>query len=101
MAIGTTIRRLREKLLVLADNLSFLGPLLLRVTLALVFIESGVGKLQHLDNITEYFASLHIPMPGFNARLTAGTELFGGALVLVGLGTRLVSIPLAFTMVVA
>ena len=31
----------------------------------------------------------------------AGTEFFGGLLVLLGLGTRLVSLPLAFTMVVA
>jgi putative oxidoreductase len=101
MAIDTTIKRTREKLLALTDRLSFLAPALLRVTLALVFIESGWGKLHSLDNVTEFFTSLHIPMPGFNARLTAATELFGGILVLVGLGTRLVSLPLAFTMVIA
>src|SRR4051812_35825647 len=101
MAIDTTIKRTREKLLALTDRLSFLAPLLLRVTLGLVFIESGWAKLHSLDNVTEFFASLHIPMPGFNARLTAATELFGGALVLIGLGTRLASLPLAFTMVIA
>ena len=36
-----------------------------------------------------------------HARLTASTEFLGGLLVLLGLGTRLVSLPLAFTMVVA
>ena len=39
--------------------------------------------------------------PFVSARLTAGTEFFGGLLVLLGLGTRLASLPLAFTMVIA
>ncbi len=51
--------------------------------------------------MTAFFTSLHIPAPGFNARLTAATEFFGGVAVLFGLGTRLVSLPLAFTMVIA
>jgi putative oxidoreductase len=101
MAIETTIKRIRARLLALTERLSFLAPALIRLTLALVFIESGWGKLQALDKVTEYFASLGIPLPGFNARLTACTELFGGALFLLGLGTRLVSLPLAFTMLIA
>src|SRR5689334_1367351 len=101
MAIETTILRVRARLLALTEKLWFLAPALIRLTLGLVFIESGLGKFNSLANVTEYFASLHIPMPGFNARLTACTEVFGGALFLVGLGTRLVSLPLAFTMVIA
>src|SRR5436190_9866046 len=98
MPIETTIKRVREKLLALADRLSFLAPALIRLMLGVVFIGSGWGKLHNLDKITEYFASLGIPWPAFNVRLAAGTEFFGGILFLVGLGTRLVALPMAFTM---
>ena len=62
---------------------------------------TGWGKLHSIPDVTSFFTDLHIPAPGFHARLVAGTEFFGGLLVLVGLGTRLVSLPLAFTMVIA
>jgi putative oxidoreductase len=83
------------------DKLRFIGPTLARLTVGLVFLGTGWGKLHHLPDVTDFFASLHIPAPAFNARLTAGTELVGGLLVLLGLGTRLASLPLAFTMVIA
>ncbi len=84
-----------------ADRLSFIGPTLARLTVGLVFIGTGWGKLHNLGDVTDFFASLHIPAPGFNARLAAATEFFGGIAVLAGLGTRLAALPLAFTMVVA
>jgi putative oxidoreductase len=95
--IINSFRRLRAA----ADKLAFVGPTLARLTVGLVFIGTGWGKLHSLGDVTDFFASLHIPAPGFNARLAASTEFFGGILVLIGLGTRLVSLPLAFTMVVA
>ncbi|MES1166298.1 MAG: DoxX family protein [Verrucomicrobiota bacterium] len=95
--IDTTLARLRAG----ADKLSFLGPTLARLTVGLVFVGTGWGKLHSLGDVTDFFASLHIPAPGFNARLAASTELVGGLMVLLGLGTRLACLPLAFTMVVA
>jgi putative oxidoreductase len=95
------ITRLRERLHAVAQRLSFLGPTLARLTVGLVFIGTGWGKLHSLPDVTEFFRSLHIPAPGLNARVAASTELFGGILVLVGLATRLASLPLMFTMVVA
>ena len=95
--IASVLDRLRSK----ADKLAFLGPTLARVTVGLVFIGTGWGKLHSIPDVTSFFADLGIPAPGFNARLTAATEFFGGLLVLVGLGTRLASLPLAFTMVIA
>jgi putative oxidoreductase len=83
------------------DKLSFVGPALARLTVGLVFIGTGWGKLHTLPDVTAFFASLHIPAPGFNAALAAATEFFGGILILLGLGTRLVALPLSFTMVVA
>src|SRR3954470_24164576 len=92
-----TLGKLRR----LADQLSFLGPALARLTVGVVFIQTGWGKLHSLGDVTEFFASLHIPAPAFQARLAAGTEFFGGLLVLLGLATRLAALPLGFTMIVA
>ena len=85
----------------LGDKISFVGPTLARLTVGVVFIGTGWGKLHSLPDVTEFFASLHIPAPALQARLAAGTEFFGGILVLVGLLTRFASLPLALTMVVA
>jgi putative oxidoreductase len=65
------------------------------------FFQTGKGKLGNLASVTDFFASLHIPAPNFNAILASCTECFGGLLLLVGLGGRLVSVPLAITMTVA
>jgi len=90
-----------QKVRTFADRASFLGPTLARITVGLVFIGTGWGKLHSIPEVTSFFTDLHIPAPGFHARLVAGTEFLGGLLVLLGLGTRLVSLPLAFTMVIA
>ena len=95
------INRLLAHLRSIGDRISFMGPALARITVGVVFMGTGWGKLHSLSNVTEFFTSLHIPAPWFQARLVAGTEFFGGLLVLLGLGTRLVSIPLAITMIVA
>jgi putative oxidoreductase len=95
--VTTMLDRLRRT----ADRISFLGPTLARLTVGLVFMGTGWGKLHSLPDVTDFFASLHIPAPAFNARLTAATEFFGGLAILLGLGTRLVALPLAFTMVIA
>jgi putative oxidoreductase len=47
------------------------------------------------------FGSLNIPMPVFSAYLAGATECFGGLLLMIGLASRLVAIPVAFTMIVA
>ena len=95
--VTTTLDRLRRT----ADRIAFLGPTLARLTVGLVFIGTGWGKLHSIPDVTDFFTSLHIPAPGFNARLTAATEFFGGLAILFGLGTRLVALPLGFTMVIA
>ena len=93
--------KIRQRLLELTHRLEFLGPALARLTVGLVFIGTGWGKLHTLPDVTEFFASLHIPAPGLNARVAASTEFFGGILMLLGLATRIAALPMAFTMVIA
>ncbi len=75
--------------------------LLLRLYWGWSFAQTGWGKLMHLDRTAGFFASLGLPAPTLNAILAGGTECAGGLLLLLGLGARLVSVPLAFVMIVA
>lgn len=75
--------------------------LLVRLFIGLFFLETGWGKVTDLKAMTERFMEWGIPFPALNAALSGYTELIGGALVLLGLATRLASIPLFINMVVA
>jgi putative oxidoreductase len=83
------------------DRAQWLGPLLVRISLASVFIETGWGKLHDLPKVTGFFTQLGIPLPGFNAGMVSCVEFFGGILLLFGLFTRFAAIPMAFSMLVA
>src|SRR5271156_3649408 len=65
------------------------------------FMQTGWGKLQNLSHVKTFFASLHIPAPGLMAPAIASLEFFGGILLIVGLGTRLIGLLLACNMLVA
>jgi len=75
--------------------------LLVRLYWGWQFFVTGKGKLTNLDATAEFFASLNLPLPKLQAILAGSTECFGGLLLLVGLFSRFISIPLMFTMVVA
>jgi putative oxidoreductase len=65
------------------------------------FAQTGWGKMHNIAKITAFFTSLNIPFPGLNAHFIAGLEFFGGILLILGLGTRLVGFLLAANMLVA
>jgi len=79
------------------------SPLLLAVRLywGYQFMQTGWGKLQHLDKVTQFFTSLGIPAPALNAAFISGLELVGGALLALGLASRLVSLLFVGDMLVA
>jgi len=93
--------KLRALVLTIAGKLSWLPPTLARLTIGWLFLQTGWGKVHNLGQITEFFRSLGIPAPEFQAPLASFTELMCGALILAGLFTRLASVPLIVTMVVA
>jgi putative oxidoreductase len=93
------------KLLQLLTPIEGLAPLLLRLILAPVLIQAGWNKFSHFDNTVAWFGNsdwgLGLPLPTLLASLAITAELVGGFLLLLGLLTRLVTIPLLVTMLVA
>src|SRR5689334_13364295 len=101
MSPPNIIVKLRKLVHKVAGALAWAGPLLVRFVIGSSFMINGWGKLHSLDNITEFFTQLHIPAPHFNAVLVGCTECFGGALLVIGLLTRIAAIPLIISMAVA
>jgi putative oxidoreductase len=79
----------------------WIAQLLVRLFLGYFFFETGWSKIGNLDAMAERFMGWGIPFPAFNAALSGYTELIGGALIVLGLATRLAAIPLCVNMVVA
>ncbi len=86
-------------------HLDGLAPLAIRLYLVPVFWMAGSQKIAGMDNTIEWFGNadwgLGLPFPALLAHLAAYTEAIGALLLLVGLATRWVSIPLMITMLVA
>lgn len=74
---------------------------LLRLVLAYGFYGPAKMKWKDINSVADWFGSIGIPAPAFNAYLAAGTEALGVILLVLGLGTRLIVIPLVITMLVA
>ncbi len=72
-----------------------------RLFVGYFFMDSGWGKVTHFDQFSTNFQGWNIPFPMFSATLCAYTELIGGALTIVGLGTRFVSLAQMINMLVA
>src|SRR5580692_9494238 len=58
---------------------------------------TGKGKLANIAKVSEFFASLGIPLPTLNAYFIGSLECFGSLLLIVGLASR----PLALLIVVS
>lgn len=79
-------------------NKNEIGNVILRVMLGLTFFIHGLAKFQGgITNIVGYFDSLGIP--GFMAYVIAVIELVGGIVIILGLGTQIVSILFALIMI--
>jgi putative oxidoreductase len=79
----------------------WLPQLLVRLFVGYFFVETGWGKIHNLEGMTERFTGWGIPFPAFNAAFSGWIEFLGGLLIVLGLFTRLVSIPMLINMVVA
>ena len=86
-------------------HLDGLAPLALRLYLVPVFWMAGTQKISGMESTIEWFGNpdwgLGLPFPSLLAHMAAYTEAIGALLLLVGLATRWISIPLMVTMLVA
>lgn len=96
---------LHDRLFAALRHLDWLAPLALRLYLVPVFWLAGVQKIGAMDNTIEWFGNpdwgLGLPLPTLLAYLAAYTEAIGALLLLLGLATRWVALPLLVTMAVA
>ncbi|HRH10281.1 MAG TPA: DoxX family protein [Bacteroidia bacterium] len=75
--------------------------LLIRLILAYGFWEPAKTKWTDINSVAEWFESIGIFAPKLNAYLSASTEMAGVFLLLFGLGTRIIALPLIIVMLVA
>ena len=94
-------RRWYEVVLLSANVLRSPLLLFLRVYFFWQLFLTGLGKLSNIGKTSEYFTSLDVPLPTLNAYLAGATETFCSLFLIFGLASRLVAIPIVFTMIVA
>src|SRR5579863_3884512 len=85
----------------IASYFLWAGPLIMRLIVGYVFMLAGWEKLNALPQVTENFAEWGIPFPHILTPFVSSVECFGGALLIVGLFTRIPAAMLAVVMVVA
>ena len=85
----------------IASHFAWAGPLVARLIVGYVFMLSGWTKLNNLPVMIERFTEWGIPMPQILTPFVSGVECFGGAMLILGLFTRIPAAMLAVVMVVA
>lgn len=78
------------------DRLRPLVPVILRLTLGVIFFWHGVDKFDTgLSNVENAFDGWGIPAPGVTAPFSAVLEIVAGAALILGLATRAAAASLA------
>ncbi|PKL84315.1 MAG: DoxX family protein [Ignavibacteriae bacterium HGW-Ignavibacteriae-3] len=85
----------------LLTGLKDIPLLMMRLVLAYGFYTTAAVKWSNIEGVSEWFGSLGIPAPLLNTYLAASAEAAGVVLLTLGFATRIISIPLIITMVVA
>lgn len=75
------------------------GLLILRVVLGLAFFMHGIDKVQGIEGVMGFFGS--IGMPAFMAWVVAIAEIVAGAMLVLGLWTRIAGYVVAVIMLFA
>jgi putative oxidoreductase len=97
----TQLQQLYDRFFDLVSYLQSPFLLLVRLYWGWQLIESGWGKLHHLDKVTDFFTSLGLPMPAQTAVAISCLEFFGGIFLAIGLLSRLTALALTINLIVA
>jgi putative oxidoreductase len=95
------IQRLHDVFVRVVCTLQSPFLLVIRLYWGWQFAQTGWGKLHSLPQVTEYFASLGLPAPGFTATFVATFEFVGGILLAVGLLSRITALGMVIDMIMA
>ena len=85
----------------IAAYFAWAGPLIMRLIVGYTFMLTGWGKLTNLQQVTQNFIEWGIPFPNILTPFVSAVECFGGAMLILGLLTRIPAAMLAVVMVVA
>ena len=85
----------------IASTFAWAGPLIMRLVVGYVFMLTGWSKLNNLPQMIQNFTDWGIPFPTILTPFASGVECFGGAMLILGLFTRIPAAMLAFVMIVA
>jgi putative oxidoreductase len=100
----TAVERITALRALVLEKLAPLQPaalLVLRLGVGLVFVSTGWDKVHNVEGVTKFFTTLGIPMPGLNAIVVGWSELLCGSALVLGVLTRLATVPLIVSMIVA
>jgi len=75
--------------------------MLIRLMAGAVFFWEGILKFVYVNQGVGRFTKLGIPFPLVTAPFVGWLEIIGGLLLMLGLGTRLMAVPLIIEMLVA
>lgn len=97
--------KLYNKYIKALNNLGDIPLLALRLLLAYAFLGPALMKWGDMESTIAWFGNpdwgLGLPMPALNAYMAATIEILGVLLLTLGLGTRVISLPLIFVMLMA
>ena len=85
----------------LSEYTHSIALLLARFAVAYGFYEPAMMKWNDIGSVAVWFGSMVIPFPTLNAYMAASMETVGVVLLILGLFTRFISIPLMIIMLVA
>ena len=90
-----------QKYVAFTANFQSVALFFIRAILAYGFYGPATTKLKDIHAIGDWFKELGMPLPYINAYAATITELSGFILIALGLGTRIIAIPMIIVMIVA
>jgi putative oxidoreductase len=94
-------RRRYEALIAAAERCQSPFLLALRLYFFWQLFLIGKSKLSRIEEVSQFIASLGIPLPTLNAYLVGSLECFGSVFLIIGLASRAVAFPIVISMTVA
>ena len=101
MSFFRSLKGSYESIISTGNFLQHLFLLLIRLYWGYLFQAAGFYKFEHLRETAAGFSEIGIPLSHIMVYLVAAIEFVGGWSLILGLGSRLFSIPLIIVMIIA